>query len=266
MSSLPKIKAIVLDWDDTITNKDTISLVAEAAYLTKPEFPQPWSHFSEVYYSNYKLYTSNWGERTTFKDELEFQKGLKQVELSSVNEYVGLQLFKDISTKSLEDQSSKVEIKPNFFQIFQKLYDNKIPIILLSCNWTSIIMDKIFKDHGFEQHEHFKIITNEFEVEQGILTGQVLENVSIRTGADKVEHVHKILQDLRKLGINDGVYYIGDSSTDVLPMLETDYGIVIGDGSATKTLQRLNINYDEGIKGDSKIKHIKNWNELNELV
>ncbi len=266
-TNLPKIKAIVMDWDDTITNKDTIQLVAEAAYITTPKFPRDWSHFAELYYSNYKLYTENFGVRNTLKDEFEFQKGLKQIELSSVNEYVGLQLFKDVTLKTLEDQASKVEIKPNFFQVFKKLYDSKVPVIILSCNWTSVIMSKIFKDHGFEQDENFQIITNEFEHINDKLTGQVKEDISIRTGADKVEHVRKLLKELNNSGIQDAVYYIGDSATDILPMLEVDYGIIIGDGSALKTLQKLNINFDEGInKGDAKIKHIKNWNELNDLI
>lgn len=255
-----------MDWDDTITNKDTIQLVAEAAYIARPDFPREWSHFSELYYSNYKLYTEKFGPRNTLKEEFEFQKGLKQIELSSVNEYVGLQLFKDVTIKTLEDQSSKVEIKPNFFSVFKKLYDNKIPVIILSCNWTSIIMSKIFKDQGFEQNEKFQIITNEFAHEDEVLTGEVKETVSIRTGADKVEHVQRIVKEFQNSGIEDGIYYIGDSSTDILPMLEVDYGIVIGEGSAIKTLQKLNINFDNGINGEARIKHIQNWNELNDLI
>lgn len=265
-TKLPKIKAIVMDWDETITNKDTIQLVANAAYITTPNFPKDWSHFSELYYSNYKIYTEQFGPRESLKDEFRFQKGLKQIELSSVNEYVGLELFKDVTFKTLEDQASQVEIKPNFFQVFQKLYESGVPVFVLSCNWTSVIMAKIFKDHGFEQNENFQIITNEFEHENEVLTGEVKDNVCIRTGADKVEHIQKLLQELKNSGIEDCVYYIGDSSTDILPMLQVDYGVVIGEGSALKTLQNLNIKFDEGIKGDAKIKHIKNWNELNDLV
>jgi len=266
MSGLPKIKAIVMDWDDTITNKDTIQLVAEAAYLTTPNFPKQWSHFSDMYFSNFKAYTEKFGPRNTIKDEFEFQKGLKQVELSSVREYVKLGLFKGVPVKTLEDQTAKVEIKPNFFEVFKRLYDKKIPVIVLSCNWTSVIMAKVFKDQGYQQNENFQIVTNEFKHEDQTLTGQVEDFVSIRTGVDKVEQVRKILQNLRNNQIQENIYYIGDSSTDILPMLEVNYGIIIGNGSALKTLERLNIKYDEGIKGDAKIKHINNWEELNDLI
>ncbi|KAH3679384.1 hypothetical protein WICMUC_001004 [Wickerhamomyces mucosus] len=261
-----KIKALIADWDDTITNKDTIELVAEAAYLTKPDFPTKWDHFCELYYSNYKEYTSYFGERNTIEQETEFQKGLKQIELSSVNEYVGLQLFKDVNHKAFQNQSSKVQIKSEFFETFKKLYDQNIPVIILSCNWTSVIMTKIFNDHGFVQSDNFKIVTNEFEHINGKLTGEVNDDNCIRTGVDKVFHVKKIRSELKERSINDGVYYIGDSSTDILPMLEVDYGIVIGDGSAIKTLERLNINYDIGMKGESKIKHITKWDELIPLI
>lgn len=266
-SSGTKIRALIMDWDETITESDTIGLVAEAAYLTKPSFPVDWKHFSDLYYSNYKQFTENFGDRSTIEQELKFQQNLKIVELSSVNEYVGLRLFEDVKHETLINQSEKVKIKQNFFKIFSQLYEKKIPIIILSCNWTSLIMQKIFNDHGFTVNDHFKILTNEFDHENHVLTGDVIEHdLSIRTGSDKVYHVKKIIERLNKDDINSGIYYIGDSTTDILPMLETDYGIVIGNGSAIKTLNLLKIPYDEGISGTAKIKHIQNWLELEPLT
>lgn len=262
-----KMKALIADWDDTITTKDTIELVAEAAYITNPDFPLKWSHFCELYYSNYKAYTADFGPRENIATEKEFQEGLRKIELSSVNEYVGLQLFKDVTHKTFESQSCKVGIKDHFFDVFEELYEKKIPVIILSCNWTSVIMESIFKSHGFTQNDHFKIITNEFEHIKGSLTGEVKEDRCIRTGVDKVKHINYIKKELQsEHNITDSIYYIGDSCTDVLPMLEVDYGIIIGDGSARSTVERLQISCNDGIEGDGKIKCIKDWIELNPLI
>lgn len=264
--TLPKIKAVITDWDDTITNKDTIQLVAEAAYITKPDFPKQWDYFSDVYYSKYRNFLNEFGERRTIEDEKRYQDGLKEIEMSSVNSFVNYGLFKDVKLETLINQTNKVEIKPGFFDIFKKLYENDIPVYILSCNWTSLIMERIFKEKGFKANDNFKFITNEFLYEDNKLTGKVDNIRDIRTGIDKVNEVNIIKNELKSRNIIDSIYYFGDSGTDILPMLEVDYGIVLDNGSALKTLENLKIPYDNGLQGTSKIKHIKNWSEINELV
>jgi HAD superfamily phosphoserine phosphatase-like hydrolase len=263
---LPKIKAAIMDWDDTITDKDTIQLVAEAAYITKPDFHKPWDYYSGVYYSKYKQFIEDFGEKQSIEDEVRYQAAVKSVEMSSVNEYVSHELFKGVKLDTLKQQALKVEIKHGFFEVFQQLYERGIPVFILSCNWTSLIMKKMFEDEGFVANDRFKFITNEFKHTDGELTGTVDDIRCIRTGTDKLKQLKLIYEELKEFGIEDSVYYFGDSCTDILPMLEVDYGMVLDNGSALKTLSKLGIAYDDGLRGDAKIKHIKKWSEINELL
>ncbi|KAH3683481.1 hypothetical protein WICPIJ_005565 [Wickerhamomyces pijperi] len=262
-----KIKALIADWDDTITTKDTIELVAEAAYITNPDFPVKWSHFTSLYYSHYKAFIEQFGPRNDLTSERKFQEGLKQIELSSVEDFVERKLFQNVTHDTFQSQACKVGIKEHFFEVFKQLYDLQIPVIILSCNWTSVIMENIFKNHGFEQNDHFQIITNEFVHVNGNLTGEVSHDKCIRTGVDKVKHLTDIKLKLKKEhNVSDGIYYIGDSCTDVLPMLETNYGVIIGNGSAKATMERLRVPVDQGIFGDGNVKWIQDWKELEPLI
>ncbi|ONH69474.1 putative aminopyrimidine aminohydrolase, mitochondrial [Cyberlindnera fabianii] len=225
------IKALVADWDDTITN-DTIHLVADAAYETHPDFAYPWSHFKKVYGDAYDEYSSHMPPRSTIEQEWQYQKGLKDVEMSSVNEYVRLGLFKGVKTETLREQAKKVVIKDG------------------SMERNGIVVDG----------DQVKIYTNEFEEVDGVLNGAVAPGRNIRTGVDK-EEVMKII--MQEIGLSDGVVYMGDSSTDIFALRLAHTGIIVPGGSALSTLQRLNIPTTTDLQdSDIKIKCIDSWEQL----
>ncbi|CDR38693.1 CYFA0S02e04632g1_1 [Cyberlindnera fabianii] len=254
------IKALVADWDDTITN-DTIHLVADAAYETHPDFAYPWSHFKKVYGDAYDEYASHMPPRSTIEQEWQYQKGLKDVEMSSVNEYVRLGLFKGVKTETLREQAKKVVIKDGSMEVLRQLIQKGVLLRILSVNWTSIIMKEVLERNGIVvDGDQVKIYTNEFEEVDGVLNGAVAPGRNIRTGVDK-EEVMKII--MQEIGLSDGVVYMGDSSTDIFALRLAHTGIIVPGGSALSTLQRLNIPTTTDLQdSDIKIKCIDSWEQL----
>lgn len=259
------IRALVTDWDETIS-KDTMHLIGQAAYSQDRPFPYPWSHFVDVYLQQYQNFMKHSTKPTSVEEEFQYQHQLRCVELSSLAEAVKLQLFKDVHKERLEEQAQHVETFPGSIEFLKKLTELKIPIYILSVNWSSLIMKRTLELNGIDpKNLHF--ITNEFEVlKDGRLSGRVISTRDIRTGSDKLQQFKLIKQDLLKQGIQDGVYYIGDSSSDFLTIINADCGVAFGDGSALRKLEQYGIPYDEGIEGTNRCKHVQSWNDLSSLL
>jgi phosphoserine phosphatase len=187
------------------------------------------------------------------------------VELSSVDEYVKVKLFQGVRVSTLEEQAKDVQLFAGSIEFLRDLQLNDIPVYILSVNWTSIIMRRVLSLNGVDVSK-IRFITNEFEQVDQVLTGNVSSVRDLRTGSDKLEQFNIIKRDLCSNGIQDGVYYIGDSSSDFFPILEADCGIAFGNGGALSKLKKYNIPYVEGLEGPLNIKHIQSWNELATLL
>lgn len=258
------ISRVVCDWDETITAEDTIKLVAQAAYKRKPDFTPLFAHFTDVYLRAYnkfeKSYTFN-EESTSYcaagvasampmttiesadawtaiKQEISYQQELKQVELTSINEIVDRKLFTQVSIKDFEQQASKVVIRPGFWDFLKECRRLHIPVTVLSVNWTLHIIRAVLEMHGHSvDGVNLLIIVNEFKFDTNhVCTGEFDLNLpSLRTGFDKL----KIIQQQFQLGKD--VLYIGDSRTDLLAMIQCDFGIIIKGGSASIKAKKLGI-------------------------
>ncbi|ODV96581.1 hypothetical protein PACTADRAFT_48415 [Pachysolen tannophilus NRRL Y-2460] len=268
---LKNAKILVSDFDETITNKDTISLVFQAAYDYKPDFPKSQQYFVDVYMKNYNQFiNSNKIKRDSIENEIFFQKQLKKIELSSIKEYERLELFKDVPKKNFSQKASLVESKKGFIDFINLESSNK-KFIILSVNWTRIIIEQ-FLQKLFLNPNDFIIIANEFEFDNEICLGSSSlslcnddsffnpENFSlkdgIRTGYDKLLIIQKII-NYYQLNVNNGeIVYIGDSSTDVLPMIECQRGIIMKGGSASKLLNDL------GFSDNNNFLEVKDWTDL----
>lgn len=235
-----------------------MGLVGRAAY-TDRQFDVPWSHFVDVYMAKHDSFISSTSKPTSLEEELAYQQALVPVERSSWDEMVRVKLFDGVRTENLTNQAQSANVFPHGVQFIKRAVDKGIPVYILSVNWTSKIMKEILRKHGVcPSKVHF--ITNELETVDDVLTGDAQGGV--HTGSDKL---HQFMQIKRKYP-DKKVYYIGDSASDLLCILEADCGIAFGDGSALSKLQQYEIPYDEGSQGHSRYKHIQSWDQLAALL
>lgn len=233
-ASFSMLPLIVADWDETITTKDTIALLAEAAYAAKPDYSPPFSHFVDIYMQALLLYDRRSHPRTTLAAERQYQEGLPPVEMASIEEIERLRLFEGVRREQFVRVGKKVQLKDGFLRFCSHCNAQGIPVVVLSINWSRYFIAQCLKQHGVE---NVVVVSNELEFQDDVCTGLFDKKVSIRTGIDKESQV----QQLRNQWENRLLWYIGDSSTDLFALLESDVGVVIDGGKVGQVAAKLGI-------------------------
>lgn len=225
---------IIIDFDETITDTDTIKYISELPYVKNPQLLPKFSHFTSVYLNAYDSFKASHENTsiTSINDEIAYQNQLKAVELTSINELEHHRIFKGITESDILNQSKKVPVKPGFKSFFNACAKRQIPIKILSINWSSILIKGVLASLGCSE-DHYEVVVNDLCFENGSCTGTFDPSISVRTGYDK----WNILQQLKtKLTPGSPLIYIGDSRTDLLSILDSDIGIIIEGGSLLKKL------------------------------
>lgn len=104
-TSLQKMLLLLLDWDETLTNKDTLSLIAPASPPTPssslPSSPR-FSTLSKFYMEDLTSHTENEQTPTTLRDQLRHLDSIDKVELKSQERVERSGLFANYSPELLE--------------------------------------------------------------------------------------------------------------------------------------------------------------------
>lgn len=263
--STPKL--FVVDWDETITNEDTIKLVAQAAYNKKQGYEPKFDHFTDIYTNTFNEYSRDFssknGTRDSIEKEIKFQTGMQNVEMSSINEIKRLKLFEGITGEEFQQQANNVTLKPNFIEFLSKCQESKVPVIILSVNWTKLIMETVLRACGFKENEFLKFMVNELEFKNGVSTGNFKESISIRTGLDKLNIVNDLVKQYGT------TCYIGDSMTDLLSLIDSDIGVAIEEGSVIESIKNLNFpikNLSEAEELRKEEVYVGNWSQVADLL
>lgn len=232
---------IIADFDDTITESDTLHLLFDKALEIKGVGQYDASHYVNTYIEAKKNFDINHEElvQNRFKSitsQTEYQKLRKPVELSSVKETVRTKFFTGVTRRQFASCSNQIKLKAGFVKFLDKIHGLRIPLVILSVNWSMAMLEQLFSDLGVSPNDRFKIVANEFEFDSDeACTGKIAPNGlvdGIRTGYDKLVLTRKLLKEYNSIR----PMYIGDSETDVLSMIECGRGISMvkksGDSSA----------------------------------
>lgn len=214
---------VVSDWDETLTTKDTISLLSKLPYmLGGNDFP-PWKHFVNIYLSALNDYTkSQRGGQLSRDLQIAYQKGLLAVEHTSIDAIEKHRLFKGLTSNQLRGVAKDITLRPGAAEFLKSCSG---PIAILSINWSLLPIRETLTQQGISM-DHFFV--NELEVENGLTTGLWDRTKEFRTGFDKLLCIQELKKKYEK------VVYIGDSSTDLLALKEADIGIIIEGSSLLK--------------------------------
>ncbi|GMM33195.1 Cto1 protein [Saccharomycopsis crataegensis] len=225
MSIKTAMRLIVVDFDETITKKDTLSQLASLAYRQKPQFPVKFRHYQDVYYKHYSNYVAGHeylggkqcpSLKDLFSQELLYQQGMYPVEMSSIDEIVSTGLFKGLESRNLD--SLKIPIREGFSLFANECYRQSIPIYVLSITWSARFVKSVLLNNGVAPNATV-VISNELEFsEDGTTCTGGFQVGNVRTGYDKLQRLTEILAKNPSLPS----LYIGDSRTDLLASLKCD--------------------------------------------
>jgi 2-hydroxy-3-keto-5-methylthiopentenyl-1-phosphate phosphatase len=230
----------ILDWDGTITRRDTLDALVSIAASAKPDSPvhEEWKRVSEAYMTDY---TEALGQLapdgrlpTTVQEERRLLQSLKSVEQASLARVSASGIFADLTQKLLEEgasnviNSKKVEIRNGFADFLQsKQTRSHDTLDLLSVNWSRHFISSCLKAAGVSIDKS-SIYANELDgiesnhVSQGKISPENGSEMTIISSSDKLEYLtHLREQD------NRPIIYMGDSWTDIECLLEADLGICI---------------------------------------
>ncbi|KAF2630715.1 hypothetical protein BU25DRAFT_334718 [Macroventuria anomochaeta] len=256
----------ILDWDGTITRRDSLDALVSIAASSKPNSPvlEEWKRVSEAYMSDYiaameKLAPGGKLPRTV-QDEKKLLQALASVEQASLDRVSESQIFAGLTRKLLDEgaksliDSKKVEMRNGFAQ-FLKLRQSRghDGLDLLSVNWSRHFISSCLRAAGAPV-EKGAINANELGgierdlVSNGKISPEEDAEMLIISSGDKLEHMARLRKpacESRNSSLDSSrpIVYIGDSWTDIECLLEADLGICIRDeplgSSQRKLAERL---------------------------
>lgn len=266
---------LILDFDGTITRKDTMHLLADIGYSHQsangrvPQ-PTPWSEIVDAYMTDFKAhansYTPKAVDRTSPEQETAWLGSLERVEEASFQRVLAAGIFDGVSKDEVERagkvalQEGKLQLRSGLQELVVQVRrhnatcsDLQLPIRVLSVNWSASFIRGVIQQ-GSEDHQMEKplihpqhIYANELPSITKEDTSPSIQTPPLRTSTDK----GRLLQQLRQTTDGKGnslLIYIGDSSTDLDCLLTADIGVVVQDdpmGSGQKesaeTCQRIGI-------------------------
>lgn len=242
----------VLDWDGTITRRDTLDALVSIAASAKPDSPvyEEWKRVSEAYIADYTeaLEKLAPGGRlpTTIQEERILLQSLRSVEQASLDRVSASSIFAGLTQKLLEEGASnvinlkKVEIRSGFADFLKLKYAKDHNILdLLSVNWSCHFICSCLKAAG-ASIDKSSIYANELDginsnqISQGKISPRGSSEMTIISSGDKLEYMMRLRQQNKSL-----VVYVGDSWTDIECLIEADLGICIRDEPMSSSQKKL---------------------------
>ncbi|KAK7439126.1 hypothetical protein CaCOL14_002369 [Colletotrichum acutatum] len=243
---------LVLDFDGTITTKDTIGTLAEIGLQFQQQrgvdLSSKWQQILLDYSKDHADHVSTYipiaDDRSSLKDELAFLRGLKEVEMRSVQRVESSGIFRGISREHLTlagetcREEGRVNLRDGFAELLKVAKEKGWSVAVVSVNWSRSFIKGVLSDYRVD------IVANEIELD-GSISGPEVEGSP--TGQPSLMTCEDKLRALRRLaawrGIEDfgTLVYFGDSTTD-LECLLAARGVVISsnaESSLMKTLRRI---------------------------
>ena len=240
--------ALVIDFDGTITTRDTLAdLAAHAAMIHRdrdqecnPELI--WESIVKSYIQDRSEYARTYEpteeHRKTFSQEIAFLRGLETVDTRSRERLEDSKLFARVPGWVLQGapRVRPVPLRNGFREFINHAHHSGLKVVVLSCNWSTGFVTSVLNDPDIE------VIANEITDEGKIVgpPGMLDGDQALATCHDKKKVLDIIISRQNKHVTQEcprlpPLLYIGDSATD-LECLTTSRGIVIAEDEEGSTL------------------------------
>ena len=178
-------KIFILDFDGTITTKDTISVIAKSALSFHAragrDLNAAWEGVVEAYVEDYAIFVKGYRpskeERKTIDEEIAFQRALKVIEERSFARVGGSELFEGISEEEWKGfgeeavQSGSVVIRRGFLEFVQGLIRSGGRWGVLSVNFSKMFVSGVLGTIG-EDLKEVTILANQPGLD-GVIKGPI---------------------------------------------------------------------------------------------
>ncbi|KAI4699613.1 hypothetical protein J4E81_004640 [Alternaria sp. BMP 2799] len=247
----------ILDWDGTITKKDTLDALVNISAATKPNFPthDHWNSVSKAYMDDYTATLAQLAPNGTLPSTISAEKQLlaqmRAVEQRSLDRVSSSGIFAGLTRDTIDAgakqavHSRAVELRTGFESFFRHVqHDRKEDgFMLLSVNWSRTFIKSCLGEADIVDVPTSSVMANELDnVEAGEpSTGRIISTVHddagiIMSSGDKLEK-------MKHTQLKGQIVYVGDSWTDIECLLAADLGICIRDepmgGSQKKLAESL---------------------------
>jgi 2-hydroxy-3-keto-5-methylthiopentenyl-1-phosphate phosphatase len=252
---------VFLDWDGTITKKDTLEVVAKIGYDKNPT-SRPWNDIVKAYLDDYRAhqdaYTPSKDQRTTIKEESAWLESLSKVESRSINRVREAGVFEGVHKNNVLDaairaiESRSVQLRHGWTDLFfsdPSQPGDPHPIMgregfrfhILSVNWSAtFIKGCLLHAAILEQPKvaskalmSMTHLANEIAIDERPPCSVDQEKITIQTSADKLrilkKSVHGSVGSPQRNSKKTVTVYVGDSATDFDALLHVDVGICVRD-------------------------------------
>ena len=289
MKMVPTPINLILDWDGTITAKDTmfaygkIADIRDARLDREQNGSKMFEGFGKAWIEDYSRHEQSYRptahEREEVVQESAWLRSLSSVESNSAERVESSGFFTGVTHNDISAaakallETGKVALRPGWQALFLQAQDGSSPrlissISILSVNWSESFIRSSLKaaatSSGLDDRlrpalDHLPIAANEISGihEPGGSSGRLTDadHAIIRTSFDKLSNFPS----------EEGLLniYVGDSATDFDCLLAADLGICIRDdpmGSSAKTLAETISRVGHVVR---HVDTMKTWQQLN---
>lgn len=242
----------VLDWDGSITKKDTLDALVKISAAGRPSCPiaDHWQRVSQAYMADYTATLNQLVPDgtlpATIREEKRLLSKLRDVEQRSLDRVHSAAIFTGLTKQCIEIgakqavQAGQVQLRNGFASFFEHIESQKSnTFTILSVNWSRHFIHSCLGASGVVVASN-AIVSNELD---GISAGEPSSGRIVPASAggkhpvassgDKLLRFEEMQQD------NAAKVYIGDSWTDIECLLAAHLGVCVRDdpmGSSQKTL------------------------------
>ena len=244
---------ILLDFDGTITQTDSISAlihsaIAHSPFLDPTTANQTWDGIANAWLADYEKHVASYApkreNRTDAAAELAFLESLKGLERASVKRVEGADLFRGLEDEKFVEmgrkavESGEVKVRRGFMGFMGELEERGWKTGVVSVNWS---LGWVTGAMGWEV-EGGELVNQiggtEGRIEGPARIGFGRERMML-TAEDKLEAARVLVEENKAKGGSESWVYVGDSTTDLACLLDADMGIVMAEGDESSLLQTL---------------------------
>ncbi|CAG8976689.1 hypothetical protein HYALB_00010815 [Hymenoscyphus albidus] len=269
MATSPPKRSFILDFDGTITTKDTISTLFKIALETQSSkgkdksqaLQKIISEYSADFETHISSYTPKKEDQVTIQQEIDYQRSLRDVELRSFNRVSKSGIFAGLDEEewcfrageAIEQGTVECRLGLRGFLSTirgrRALFDDTVAkgrwgivSVNFSANFIKGFLVGLLVD---DMVEGIEILANEPREEDGVLEGPMISGKKevIATSDGKLKAMRELIQRWQEKGEEIGqVFYFGDSGTDLECLTEADVGVILSDnqnGPLMDTMKRL---------------------------
>jgi len=237
-----KVSLFAFDFDGTCTQKDTTSLLYKATdkyrastEAERKQLDEHWNELGKMYWTGHQeVVSKSLSVHGTPCSSAFNEKGLRSFlqevcnyDITMTKEVEASKLLKGISKGNIKEVALEVKLNPGCLNVLNHV---NLPLNMISVNWCQDLI------HAKLGHlRHLNIFGNNLPLEGELSSGNLGKNLT--SAFDKEMIFQELVQN--KSGRSEGIsVFVGDAITDLLALLKSDVGIVIGKSQTVRKVAK----------------------------